>query len=216
MATTARQRCGFTLVEILVAIAVLVTIAAIIAPVIVRSKDAARGANDISNLRQLGLAAALYLDTYGKPPSGCPTVVEARLAPEALCAGLLDPYREGLANRLVKGLGSGIEAYEVTYRSTFVGRREFGWPEDKWEEAMNHAESIGWLVDLAPSDNLPETEPSDCQWRGRYRRLMLDSSVQWRAHKRVLVSPSGPERWSPVMLFGDFDDEWIRTASRSE
>ena len=55
-------RCGFTLIEFLVVIAIIVVPAAIIFPVFSRTREAARKANCPSNLRQLGLASSMYLD----------------------------------------------------------------------------------------------------------------------------------------------------------
>lgn len=53
---------GFTLIELLVVIAIIAVLAAIIFPVFARAREAARKASCASNLRQLGLANAMYLD----------------------------------------------------------------------------------------------------------------------------------------------------------
>src|ERR1041385_2382657 len=56
------SRPGFTLIELLVVIAILAILAALLLPVLVRSKGAAQSAKCMSNLRQLGLAAQMYWD----------------------------------------------------------------------------------------------------------------------------------------------------------
>ncbi len=51
---------GFTLVELLVVVAILAVLAAVLMPVFASARGAARGAACLSNLRQLGLAWTLY------------------------------------------------------------------------------------------------------------------------------------------------------------
>lgn len=56
---------AFTLVELLVAIAVVGLLAALLLPGLGRAKATAAGARCASNLRQLGLAARMYWDDHG-------------------------------------------------------------------------------------------------------------------------------------------------------
>jgi len=55
-----RQRRGFTLIELLVVIAIISILAAILFPVFARARESARRASCASNLRNIGLAVALY------------------------------------------------------------------------------------------------------------------------------------------------------------
>lgn len=56
------KRRGFTLVELLVVIAIIAILAAMIMPVMLEAKDAARMRRCVSNLKQLGVSVQLYFD----------------------------------------------------------------------------------------------------------------------------------------------------------
>src|SRR6185503_13635069 len=55
---------GFTLVELLVVIAVIAILAALLFPVFAQARESARKANCLSNQRQLGAAIAMYTQDY--------------------------------------------------------------------------------------------------------------------------------------------------------
>src|SRR5439155_11108828 len=57
-------RRGFTLVELLVVVAVLALLAGLLFPVLSQARHAARRSACVSNLRQLGAAFAMYAGDY--------------------------------------------------------------------------------------------------------------------------------------------------------
>jgi prepilin-type N-terminal cleavage/methylation domain-containing protein/prepilin-type processing-associated H-X9-DG protein len=76
------MRRAFTLIELLVVIAIVAILAAILFPVLSRAREKARQTSCQSNLRQLGMAAAMYVDDwdgttpllrYDPVPNGSPT-----------------------------------------------------------------------------------------------------------------------------------------------
>jgi general secretion pathway protein G len=59
-----RRSAAFTLIEILTVISILTLLAAIMFPVLVNTKDAAKRTSCQSNLQQIGVAMALYAADY--------------------------------------------------------------------------------------------------------------------------------------------------------
>jgi prepilin-type N-terminal cleavage/methylation domain-containing protein len=55
-------REAFTLVELLVVVAIIAILAALLLPSLARSKESARRIKCVGNLRQLGIAAQMYWD----------------------------------------------------------------------------------------------------------------------------------------------------------
>jgi len=66
------MRKGFTLIEILVVIAIIAILAAILFPVFSRARAKARQATCASNLRQLGSAIEMYVGDYDELYPGAP------------------------------------------------------------------------------------------------------------------------------------------------
>jgi len=102
---SARHR-GFTLVELLIVIAIIAVLAALLFPVFAQARESARKTNCASNLRQLGIAFSLYCQDYDErfPNNGDPFLWMGRrwrwlVQPYTGFAGQRDPAAPSDPNR---------------------------------------------------------------------------------------------------------------------
>ena len=61
---------AFTLIKLLVVIAIIAVLVALIMPAVQSAREAANRANCLNNLKQMGLAAQEYHDSFGSFPAG--------------------------------------------------------------------------------------------------------------------------------------------------
>ncbi len=135
-----RKALGFTLMEMLVVIAIIVVIAALLFPVFTQAKIRAFETTENSNLHQLGIAHGLYVaDNDDQTPGSSMHVIGAKYAPPIVAASPLDPFRLGWANEN-RSPGQGT----TQYKDSFIALADCA--GDMFFEEFRASQNGGWLI----------------------------------------------------------------------
>ena len=139
-----KKQKGFSLIELLIVVAIILIIAAIAIPNLLRSRMAANEASAVGSLRSINTADATFLSVYGHsfaptllalggPTSGAPTCLIANLVDPTLGqdpatkSGYTIAYAPGTADKGDASCASvvtyGVSATPVTFQQT--GTRGF-------------------------------------------------------------------------------------------
>lgn len=170
--------------------AVVALLMAIILPALAQARARGAVADDLSKLRQLGLAESLYAEQnggYAFSPSG---LVAAGLAPSSLLASSADPTTRGLANEMrVRTPRPEPPPYKVSFLS--LGDTLGMWDREKQKLTLEEYQPLftsdstaGWLVSPVPIEACAASPDYDFRsptpWESWMRRLRLDGSVSQR------------------------------------
>jgi type IV pilus assembly protein PilA len=127
---------GFSLIELLIVVAIILIIAAIAIPNLLRSKMAANEASAVASLRTYNTAIVSYSTTYGTDPATNFSALGPSTTPSSTAADLVDnllgiaaPAKSGYNFTYTAGTASNgiISQYTILAapQSTSTGQRKF-------------------------------------------------------------------------------------------
>jgi len=219
------KRAAFTLMEILVCMAIVMALAGISASVYFRATDRSRVDVEISQMHQIGLAANLYHEQYDAWPPSTKELVAIALIPKEICFSPRDRYPNGFTNAWLTEDGKDYSSRTSLDRRTNYPRSYFcvgdmvGTHLDTFQKALDTQSNVGLCVSYSDSQLRGPNAPVNGDYVGMYRRVLLDGSVVIRHH---LESWRGLDRFGKPIKFGDslsifYDpsEEWIKELART-
>lgn len=184
-------RLAWSLVELLIVVAILLALMGVLLPVLAASKASGHHAAEISALRQLGAAGQLYFQQHDEFPASALQVAAAdpRLAP--LITSKRDAY-PGTIIQSAKRMFPEQENYLISpdARASFVGQGDIGpvMPHPSYHGRfyrylravmiafMNSSHTPGWLISFMPQ--MPSVKGNFFDYTfGPMDRLTYEGSV---------------------------------------
>ncbi len=183
---TLQTRRGFTLIELLVVIAIIAVLISLLLPAVQSAREAARRAQCINNMKQIGLAMHNYHTANGTFPSGGTVARQSGTATTST-------WGTWSAHALMLGY---LEQQPLYNASNF-----------SWAVVMGPGWAINTTVTnsmvssfLCPSDEMsPSPVPAGDQWSGRLNNYYasVGTTIGYEGRRRTPYStPRGSSPWA--------------------
>jgi type II secretory pathway pseudopilin PulG len=167
------------MIEILAVCTIVAVLAALLFPALVRAKVQGQEASDISQMRQVALAGALYNTEYGQFPYRTEQLVSLGMLPKEECKLSLDRYREGFATHVMRSIWKDNSFYEKTippYPQSFLSRGMFGYGERQMQ-LFTRNQNPGWAFCANEGTAGPTDSDLALIWGTHYQRIQDDGAV---------------------------------------
>lgn len=178
-------RKGFSLIEVLVSVAIVALLAALLLAASGSARKRAIATHDTANLRQIGQAHALYQTTTDSDGwFSTPPLIQAAVLDRALVASPHDPTPQGIANRVRVERYPGAENPPTAWKDSYLAYDMTGWQTEgnrrRFSGYFAEAKGSGWLIALDTPGNYRTMRFWDEP--GAYQRLLMDTAV---VHRRI-------------------------------
>lgn len=147
MKTNVHNKRGFTLVELLVVIVIIASLAGLTAPMVIRQRKKADQTEAVSNARQIGFAMLEFESDYGSYPDASTLTELTETFPTPQVTGTAGPSSNGYFKQLMH---AGITESEQMFYAKAKGTRKPDGDISSNTEALAAGEvGFGYILDVS-------------------------------------------------------------------